>query len=202
MIALARSRLDLYYGPLFKNLNLQADRLERFKDLLIEKELVVNDMREAIMDNGQVSHAEWKKIYKQLEDKFLPEADGKIKAFLTPPEYAQFVDYSEDLSQWTTVNEVARALQPGGTPLTDEQANLLVVLFRRGSPKSTFIDYMDMRFMAGGFELPPKYDQITASTIEKARGILSPAQVDALRNVQEQWGEKWAEFIRTNQAHP
>jgi RNA polymerase sigma factor (sigma-70 family) len=202
MIALARSRLDLSYGPLFKNLNLSADRLERFKDLLIEKELVANDIREGIMDDGQVSHAEWKNVYKQLEDKFSPEADNEIKAFLTPPEYAQFVDYSEDLLQWTTVNEVARILQPGGTPLTDEQANLLVVLFRGGSPKSTFIDYMDMRFTAGGFELPPKYDHITASTIEMARGILSPGQVDALSSVQEQWSEKWAAFIRTNRAQP
>jgi len=202
MIALARSRLDLSYGPLFKNLNLSADRLERFKDLLIEKELVANDIREGIMDNGQVSHAEWRNVYKQLESKFSPEVDDEIKAFLTPPEYAQFVDYSEDLLQWTTVNEVARILQPGGTPLTDEQANLLVVLFRRGSPKSTFIDYMDMRFTAGGFELPPKYDQITASTIEKARGILSSGQVDALGSVQEQWNEKWAAFIRANLAQP
>lgn len=202
MIALARSRLDLSYGPLFKNLNLPADRLERFKDLLIEKELVANDVREAMMDSGQISHAEWRNIYEQLENNFSPEADDKIKAFLTGPEYAQFVDYSEDFDQWATVNQVTQVLQSTDAPLTDEQANLLVVLFREGSPKSTVNDYMDMRFATGIFEAPPKYDQITASTIGKARGILSPAQVDALSYVQGQWGEKWAAFIRTNRGQP
>jgi hypothetical protein len=184
-IALARSRLGLQYGPLFKNLNLSADRLEQFKDLLMEKELLANDIYETL-SHEPVHGVAYRVLFSRLDVTLSRDVDDKIQAFLTPPEYAQFVDYSEDLWQWMTVNEVTRVLQPAGTPLTDKQANLLVVLLRGESPKSTNIHHLDVPYGTGYITHPAAANsQITAPIFEKARGILSPSQMDALRQVQE-----------------
>jgi len=208
VIALARSRLSFLYGPLFKNLNLSEDRLERFKDLLIESELTGVDLTVALADEN-IHGKEQVALWDQLSPTLLQEANGKIKAFLTEPEYAQFVDYSEDLPQWMTANEVTRVLQSTDTPLTDEQANLLVVLLRGGQPKSTTIESKDITYAAGIFAGPPPTgvlggplsssgqimlppnSQITEPIFEKAKGFLSPSQMDALRQVQAAWGKKW-----------
>ena len=108
-----------------------------------------------------------------------------------------------------TANEVTRVLQSTDTPLTDEQANLLVVLLRGGRPKSTTIGNTDITYAAGIFAgspptgvingplsiggkmmLPPN-SQITEPIFEKAKGFLSPPQMEGLRQVQAAWGKKW-----------
>jgi hypothetical protein len=78
-----------------------------------------------------------------------------------------------------------------GTPLTDEQANLLVVLFRQGEPKSTRPHWYEMYYATGIGSPPPGHSGITAPIIEKAEGILAPAQVNALRQVQAELGKRW-----------
>jgi hypothetical protein len=191
MIALAKSRLDLFYGPLFKNLNLPADRLDRFKDLLVELDLIYNDVHEAMkIEEPNIPPDQRHAYVRGLDGVLLPPIDDKIKALLTEPEYAQFREYNEDLLQWVPTNIVARALQSTDTPLTDEQANLLVVLLRGGQPKLPNIHWIEMYNSTGLGSYPSDSSGITASVIEKARGILSPAQVDALRQVQATWGKQ------------
>jgi RNA polymerase sigma factor (sigma-70 family) len=190
MIALARSRLGLLYGPLFKNLNLSADRLERFKDFLVEKELTTSYIYEAL-DRESVEGEEYKVLYHQLDYKLSQDIDANIEVFLTKPEYEQYLDYGEDFAQWVRVNEVARVLQPTDTPLTDEQAKRLVVLFRGGRPKDTGIGYTDMAYATGIFLWHSDKSKITASMVEEAKEILSPQQMEGLRQVQAAWGKKW-----------
>jgi hypothetical protein len=88
-------------------------------------------------------------------------------------------------------NAVARVLQSTDTPLTDEQANLLVVLLRGGRPKSRHFVWIEMYHATGVGTMSTDYDTITAPIVEKAKGILAPAQVDALRQVQATWSKQW-----------
>jgi RNA polymerase sigma factor (sigma-70 family) len=182
LIAMARARLGFFYGRLFKNLNLSADRSERFKDLLIEKESIYNDIYETLSHEPfSPNDAAFRTLFNQLDSKVSGDVDDKIKAFLTPPEYAQFVDYSEDLPQWTKVNEAAGILQSTATPLTDEQAKQLVVLLRKGLPKSTIIWNTDIPRGSG---VVPSSAQITPLMLKQAGGILSPEQIRVLRQRQ------------------
>jgi RNA polymerase sigma factor (sigma-70 family) len=176
LVALARSLLDFIYGPLFKNLNLSADRLERFKDLLIEKESIYNDIYDTLAYEP-VHDTEYRTLFDQLDGELSKDVNDKIEAFLTSPEYAQFVDYSEDLPQWTKVNEATRILQSTATPLTDEQAKQLVVLLRKGRPQSTHIWNTDIPRGSG---VLPLQAQITALVLKQAGGILSPEQIKVL----------------------
>jgi RNA polymerase sigma factor (sigma-70 family) len=191
MIALAKSRLDRSYGPLFKNLNLSAEKLDRFKDLLVELDLIYNDVFEALkIEEPNIPPDQHHAYVYQLDCELAPPVLDKIKALLTRLEYAQFQDYNEDLPHWERVNAVARILQSTDTPLTDEQGNLLVVLLRGGLPKSMHSNWTGMAYATGIFLDAPGDSDITAPMIEKAKGMLAPAQVDALRYVQEQWGRE------------
>jgi RNA polymerase sigma factor (sigma-70 family) len=192
MIALAKSRLDLFYGPLFKSLNLPADKLDRFKDLLVEFGLVYNDVHEAMkIEEPNIPPDQRHAYVKDLDSVLVPQVVDQIKALLTEPEYAQFRDYNSDLMHWMAANALARVLQSTDTPLTDEQANLLVVLLRGGNPKPMHFVWIEMYHATGVGMMSTDYDTITAPIIEKAKGILAPAQVDALRQVHAEWGKQW-----------
>ena len=192
MIALAKSRLGYYYGPLFKNLNLPADKLDRFKDLLIKLNLIYNDMLEAMkIEEPKIPPDQRHAYIRELDSVLREPVNDKIKALLTDSEYEQFREYSEDLPQWVTTNAVARFLQSTDTPLTDEQANLLVVLFRGGRPKSSNIHWIKMYSATGLGIFQPTDDNISEPIFEKARGILSPSQMEGLRQVQAAWAKKW-----------
>jgi RNA polymerase sigma factor (sigma-70 family) len=192
MIALAKSRLGLYYGPLFRNLDLPADKLDRFKDLLVELDLIHNDVHEAMkIEEPNIPPDQSNAYVRGLNRLLLPPVVDKIKALLAEPEYAQFREYNEDLPQWVTANAVAHFLQSTDTPLTDEQASLLVVLFRGGQPKSSKIHWIKMYSATGLGIFQPSDDNISAPMFEKARGILSPSQMEGLCQVQAAWGKKW-----------
>ena len=192
MIALAKSRLGYYYGPLFKNLDLPADKLDRFKDLLVELDLIHNDVHEAMkIEERNIPPDQSNAYVKGLNSLLLAPVVDQIKALLTEPEYAQFREYNEDLPQWVTANAVAHFLQSTDTPLTDEQANLLVVLFRGGQPKSSKIHWIKMYSATGLGVFQPTDDNISEPIFEKARGILSPSQMEGLRQVQAAWAKKW-----------
>jgi hypothetical protein len=191
IIALAKSRLDLFYGPLFKALNLSATRLDQFKDLLIKKQIVGIEVNEAVQATGVrqdgTPPAELNKIFYQSVYDAQRGVDDEIKAFLTTPEYAQFLDYTEDLVPWTVVNALARALQSTGTPLADEQASQLVVLLRGSHPKPSVPFSLSILFGSGLFPTT-RPNPITAQVFEQAGAVLSVPQMDALRQIQQQWG--------------
>jgi hypothetical protein len=188
---LAKSRLDLFYGPLFKALNLSATRLDQFKDLLIKKQIVGIEVNEAVQATGVrqdgTPPAELNKIFYQSVYDAQRGVDDEIKAFLTTPEYAQFLDYTEDLVPWTVVNALARALQSTGTPLADEQASQLVVLLRGSHPKPSVPFSLSILFGSGLFPTT-RPNPITAQVFEQAGAVLSVPQMDALRQIQQQWG--------------
>jgi RNA polymerase sigma factor (sigma-70 family) len=196
IIALAKSRLDLFYGPLFKTLNLPETRLDQFKDLLIKKQLVGVEVNEAMRTTGirqeGTTPAELNTLFYQSMYDAERGVDNEIKAFLTAPENAQYVDYSEDLVPWIAVNALARTLQSTATPLADEQAGQLVVLLRGSRPKPNVPYSIKILFGAGLFPTTHT-NPITAQVLEQAAAVLSPPQIDVLRQVQQQWGSQEAQ---------
>jgi RNA polymerase sigma factor (sigma-70 family) len=195
IIALAKSRLDLFYQPLFQTLNLSAARLDQFKDLLIKKQLAGIEVNEAMRTAGVrqegLPPAELTELFYQSVFDAERGVDNEIKAFLTVPEYGQFLDYTEDLVPWTAVNALARTLQSTGTPLADEQAGQLVVLLRGSHPKPSVPFSLSILFGSGLFPTT-RPNPITAQVFEQAGTVLSVPQMEALRQIQQQWGSQAA----------
>ncbi len=191
IIALAKSRLDLFYQPLFKTLNLSEARLDQFKNLLVEKQLAGLEVNEAMQTTGirqeGIEPAERNNLFYQSVFDAQRSIDGEIKEFLTAPEYAQFLDYTEDLVPWIAVNALAQVLQSTVTPLTDEQASRLVVLLRGSRPKPRVPFSLSILFGSGLFPTT-RANPVTGQVFERAGAVLSLPQMDALRQVQQQWG--------------
>jgi RNA polymerase sigma factor (sigma-70 family) len=190
IIALAKSRLDFFYQPLFKTLSLSAARLDQFKDLLIKKQMVGIEVNEAmqtaeIRQEG-IAPKELNTLFYQSVVETERDVEDEIKAFLTAPEYAQYLDYGEDLMPWIAVNALARTLQSTATPLADEQAGQLVVFFR-GPHGKLNVPYSMSIFFGSGLFSTSHSNPITAQAFEQARAVLSAPQMEALRQIQQQW---------------
>jgi RNA polymerase sigma factor (sigma-70 family) len=190
IIALAKSRLDLFYGPLFKTLNLSATRLDQFKDLLIKKQMVDIEVNEAMQTTGVrqegLPSTELKKLFHQSMVTNERDVENEIKALLTAPEYGQYLGYGEDLMPWIAVNALARTLQSAATPLADEQTSQLVVLLRESQPKLNVPFSLSILFGSGLFPTTHA-NPITAEVLAQAGAVLSPSQMEALRQIQQQW---------------
>ncbi|HXC02354.1 MAG TPA: sigma-70 family RNA polymerase sigma factor [Opitutaceae bacterium] len=191
IIALAKSRLDLFYGPLFKTLNLPATRLDQFKDLLIKKQMVDIEVNEAMQTTGVrqegLPSTELKKLFHQSMVTNERDVENEIKAVLTAPEYGQYLGYGEDLMPWIAVNALARTLQSAATPLADEQTSQLVVLLRESQPKLNVPFSLSILFGSGLFPTTHA-NPITAEVLAQAGAVLSVPQMEALRQIQQQWG--------------
>jgi hypothetical protein len=165
--------------------------LDQFKDLLIETQLVGIEVGVAMQTTGVrqkgTPPAEFNKLFYQSMDDAQRSVDDEIKAFLTPPEYSQYLDYSEVLMPWIAVNALARTLQSTATPLADEQASQMVGLICGSRPKPGVPHSIGIAFGSGLFP-NSRPDPITARVFEQAGKVLSVPQMDALRQIQQQWG--------------
>jgi RNA polymerase sigma factor (sigma-70 family) len=191
IIALAKSRLALFYGPLFKTLNLPDARLDQFKDLLIKKQLVGTEVNEAMRTTGVRQEGlpldELNNLFYQSVATTQRGVEDEIKASLTAPEYAQYLDYGENLMPWIAVNALARTLQSTATPLADGQASQLVMLIRGSRPKPRVPFSITILFGSGLFPTTCP-NLITTQVLESAGAVLSVPQMEALRQIQQQWG--------------
>src|SRR5206468_4287459 len=125
----AKEHLDLFYGYLFKSFHLPDSQLDRFKELLVDKEQLRIDTTDALLAVG-LPATENRGLLRDGLDQAHQNLDAEIKNLLGDSKYIEYLQYREDLIQWTAVNAVADKLQATAAPLTDEQAHRLVVLLR------------------------------------------------------------------------
>jgi RNA polymerase sigma factor (sigma-70 family) len=180
----ANDRLELFYGYLFKSLNLPEPQWDQFKSLLVEKEKLKIDTLEAQNAVGfQVR--ENRGLFREGVDQGQQAVDAEIKMLLGDSAYIKYLQYREDLVPWAAANGVAEKLQATSTPLTDEQAAKLVVLLResllRIRPPFTF----DIGIAAGVFS-GHIGSSLTEHVFRQAGEFLSEPQVEALRQLRKQ----------------
>jgi RNA polymerase sigma factor (sigma-70 family) len=181
VIAQATDHLNLFYGYLFKALDLPQPELDQFKALLVEKERLKLDIAETQRSLG-VPAPENRGLFREGVDRGQQDVDAEIKALLGDSRYIQYLQYREDLVQWTAANEIAAKLEATATPLTDQQAKELVVLLRRSllriRPPFTF----DLCFGAGLFSAHIG-SGLNQRVFARAGEFLSVPQVNALRQL-------------------
>ncbi len=185
--AQARDRLDLFYGHLFQTLSLPADQLDRFKDLLVEKQRLKLDIVEAQQDLGY-PRQESSSVFHDSVNVGQQNLDAEIAALLGDSGYVKYLQYREDLVQWTAVNKVTERLRSTASPLTDEQAGRLVVLLRGSLLRIRYPYTFDIGFGAGLF---PAHigSGLTDRAILQAGKIISPDQLEALRELRRSAGK-------------
>ncbi|MBI3887040.1 MAG: hypothetical protein HY302_15125 [Opitutae bacterium] len=176
-----RANLDGRFSPLFKNLRLSPADLEKFKNLLVEKQTSVMDVMAAARSQGltgRENSAELRKLVQESQ----AEIDNNIRATLGDAAFNQYKTYEQTLPQRTVVNQLGQRLSYTATPLNDQQSEQLVQVLAQNapprSPAQTFAGAIGAGNRGG--------NQITDQAIAQAQDVLSAPQIEAMRQLQQE----------------
>jgi hypothetical protein len=185
-----QAMLDTRFAGLFRQLNLGADELAAFKNLLVEKENVVLDVvavSESSTD-GPLSPDALRASVRAAQ----AQVEQAIHRSLGGERYAIYREYERTLAQRATVAQLEQRLSYTGAPLTPTQSEALVRIFVAAAPptpaESRPVASVVVR--AGVPEAVPilptnaATGRITEEVIVQAQTVLAPTQVTALREIQ------------------
>ncbi len=198
-----KAQLDARYAALFKSLNLTPAQLEKFKNLLVERQTSMMDVMAAAREQG-VNPRNDPKGFQALVAGTQAEIDASIKAAIGDTAFVQYQNYDKTAAQRTTTDQLTQRLSYSGTPLTaDQSAAMLQILAQTAAPRTNTaagattnvavsIDTGGgrgggggpMNFIGGGGGGAGGGSAITDATIAMAQGVLSGPQVDALKQIQ------------------
>jgi hypothetical protein len=171
-----KAMLDGRYSDLFKSLNLSPADLEKFKSLLVDKQNVMRDVRSAAREQG-LNGRENRDQLRSLVEQANTELDANILAALGQEKYNQYKYYEQTQPQRNLVNQLDRRLNYTTASLSDAQSSQLVQILAQSSQNNSSNN-------SGGGRVGPGGVSITDSVVSQAQGVLTPAQLDALKQLQ------------------
>lgn len=187
-----KGALDGRYSGLFKQLQLSPADLEKFKNLLVEKQSAVMDVLAAARTEG-LSGRDNRDQIKQLVQDAQNEVEGNIKATLGDAAYAQYQNYEATQPQRAVVSQLEQRLSYSPEPLTDAQSQQLVQILAESAPTK---GNGTRNGGAGGFAViaggmgGPNISfggsSITSEAMTKAQGVLTAQQMAALQGLQQE----------------
>lgn len=207
-----KANLDSRYAGLFKRLNLSPADLEKFKNLLVEKQATVMDAIAAAREQGMLGRDNRDEI-RTLVQNAQAEVDDSIRTTLGDGVYSQYKSYEATLPQRSVVDQLGQRLSYSTTPLSDTQADQLVQIMASTAPAGTGSSggggargAMAMGLVSafpGGAQVAAMMGggaKITDAAVTQAQGVLAPPQVAALQSLQQeqQASAKLMEQMRAN----
>ena len=179
-----RGALDSRYAALFKSLGLPPDQLQKFQQLLLDKQSTMRDVLAAMRSQGLMPSRENAEQMRTLVQNANAEIDSQIQSALGPAAYAQYQSYEQTQPQRATVERVQQRLSYTSQPLTEQQATQLVSLMAQNAQPTTNAagggGGLRRLLPGGGNATAP----ITEQTLQQASAILSPDQITALQELQ------------------
>jgi hypothetical protein len=189
-----RAGLDARYADLFKQLKLSPAQLEKFKDLLVERQTARMDVMATAREQGLDPRANRDEL-KKMTDEAQAEVDASIKTTLGESVYNQYQTYDATQSQRALVSQVNNILGYSSTPLNETQSAFLITALGTGATATA-----DQGGGPGGWGGATNRATITDAVIEQAQAVLFPAQVEVLKQVQaeQQAQQKVRELMRAS----
>ncbi len=198
-----KAQIDARYAALFKKLGLPPDKLAQLKSLLADKLAAPMDVMAAGSQQG-IDPVRSPQEFRQLVQDTQTQIDDRIKALLDPGSYAMYQNYLQTEPQRAVINQLRQSLSYTAAPLTDVQADQLVQILASTAPAGgagpgagATVTYVNRGpgtgavFAVGspGPDGPMPWGggvSITDATMAQAQGVLSPAQLQALQEIQQQ----------------
>lgn len=188
----ARSGLEQRYGGLFRRLGLPPAELEKLRGLLVERQLSASDTMMAAQVRGidlEANAAPWK----ALSEKIRADVDEDIRTTLGDARYRVYQDYNLNASSYIFLDQIERRLGDTGTPLQESQSEALLRLLVDTAPSAPAAVAQGplqvfTAAMVGSDPLLAAAERgpISDETIARAESILTPAQVETLRQIQSE----------------
>ncbi|OHE82774.1 MAG: hypothetical protein A3G75_06345 [Verrucomicrobia bacterium RIFCSPLOWO2_12_FULL_64_8] len=185
MAASMRSTLDQRYATLFRKLKLNPGELERLKDLLVDRQAISMDVMRAaaaqglnMIENGEDIGAMMEKVQAGI--------DGDVRDLLGDQRYSHYQDFNQHAGSYTLLDQIERRLSYTATPLQESQADQLLRILASTAPAATDDRRAGvfMAFGGGPVSLMGGQPPITDETVARAQTVLSPSQVEALKQLQ------------------
>lgn len=180
--------LDSRYASLFKQLQLSPADLEKFKNLLVEKQAAVMDVMAAARAQGLTGPDNRDQI-RQLVQSAQSEVDATIRSSLGDAAYAQYQGYEATAPERNTVSQLQQRLSYSSTPLTDAQSTQLVQLLAQTAPPATNNNGGGLGQLLAGAAGRSGFGggtPITDETVTLAQNVLQPDQLAALQALQQE----------------
>jgi len=187
-----KASLDGRYAALFKQLNLNPADLEKFKNMLVEKQSALADVMAAARTEGLNPRTNRDEI-QQLVQSAQNEVDANIRATLGDSAFNQYKDFETTQPQRAVVSQLDQRLSYSSTPLSDSQSAQLVSILAATSPSDASangngggIRSLVTASFGGVSVLGGNNTKITDAAITQAQGVLSAPQVAALQSLQQE----------------
>ncbi len=187
-----KGALDGRYSVLFKQLQLSPADLEKFKNLLVEKQSVVMDVMGAARTEGMSGRGNRDQVNQLVQDA-QNEVDSTIKSTLGDAVYAQYQNYEATQPQRAVVSQLEQRLSYSPEPLTDAQSQQLVQILAETTPAR---ENTGRNGGPGGFAMMtgamgganPMFggSSISPEAVTKAQAILNTQQIAALQGLQQE----------------
>ncbi len=219
-----KAQLDARYASLFKNLNLTPAQLEKFKNLLVERQTSMMDVMTAAREQG-INPRTDPKGFQQLLAGTQGEIDASIKAAIGDDAFNKYKNFDQTAPQRGTTDQLSQRLSYSATPLTADQSAAMLKILSQTAPVRTaatggatmtsnvtvvaeagqggggrggFGGGMNIVAGIGGGAGGGASAPITDATINMAQGVLSGPQLEALKQLQaeQQAQQKIGEAFR------
>jgi hypothetical protein len=190
MSASIKGSLDQRYSALFRQLRLSPADLDKFKDLLVEKQMSAVDTLRVAQSRGMTSNPT---EMLGLMNKVQGEMDDSIHALLGEQGFQSFQDYNQNMASYGLLDQIERRLSYTNAPLQAAQSEALLQILKTTTQPSALERAPGagslagiMQTFGGGNAMTASLTQrpITDATVDAAKGVLSAPQVDALRQLQ------------------
>ena len=207
MTASIRSGLDQRYGRLFRQLSLTPAELEKFRGLLTERELSRFDVMSVAQTHG-IDLVGNPGGFAAAIEKVRSDVDQNIRAFLGDARFSIFEEYNARAPAYFLLDVIERRLGSAATPLEGSQTEPLVRILeaeakRPADPALTngplgWATIATSDPSAAALARGP----ISDATLGRAQGVLSPAQMEVLRQLQAEQRDQIESFKALLRSEP
>lgn len=199
-----KAALDRSYAQLFKSLNLTPQQLDKFKGLLVEKQMAVNDVIAAVRAEGlNPRDPNSRTQIGQLLSQSNADLDNSIRATLGDQAFATYKNYEQTVPQRNDVSQLAQRLSYTNSPLQDYQSEQLVQILAANSPQRSTNNTGAPDNLAN-IRNPDRPAPITDGALNQAAQVLTPTQVAALADLKAEQAaqQKLNSLVRGGGAPP
>jgi hypothetical protein len=169
-----RAKFRISYGPLFRELGLKPEQIDRFGNLQLKLFSDIYDLQQAARLQNPGSPP-GDPALGAMEDKLASQRDAALRELLGDSGFQKYTQYEATLPVQPVVNGLAADLYYSPTPLTAQEAGQLTTIIASQIPPRTGVSLGLPKIDAGALD----WDSILA----QAQGSLLPQQLAALKSL-------------------
>jgi len=184
MVIQQRAALDNRFAALFRELKLSPADLDKFKQLLVDKQTAILDVRTAAQTKA-INGQDGREMIREMLTNAQTKSDDSIRAALGDTRFAKYQTYEQTLPERTAVSLLEQRLSYTSSPLTSDQIEKLITILAetsptRNAPQTVSASFAALRAISStaAFAAP-----LTSAAITRSENVLNSEQLTAYRQL-------------------